>query len=270
MSPRLLPLTDDPVTRILVACALTMFAGFVMNLPAPLFDDRTLNGVSIWAKPIKFWISLSIHFATLALLAQLVSDRARRGVGLRGLIYLAVFVGLFENIYITLQAARGRASHYNYETQLESAMYGVMGISAIILVLAPVVLAIMIAARKDAAPSGLRTGAIWGLIIGPTLTLLMAGYMSMSGSHFVAAPPGATDSGGLPIVGWSTQYADMRPAHFLALHLMQAGPIAGWLADKVRPASARMAAVAVVLIGAACAIALFVIALSGRAPLGFL
>lgn len=270
MSPRLLPLADDPVTRILAACALTMFAGFIMNLPAPLFDDRTLNGVSIWAKPLKFWISLSIHFATLALLAQLVSERARRGFGLRGLIYLAVFVGLFENVYITLQAARGRASHYNFDTQLEALMYAGMGISAIILVLAPVVLGIMIAARKDAAPSGLRAGAISGLIIGPTLTLVMAGYMSMSGSHFVAAPPGATDAGGLPIVGWSTQYADMRPAHFLALHLMQAGPLAGWLADKVSPASARLAAIAVVLIGAAASIALFAIALNGQAPLGML
>lgn len=270
MSPRLLPLANDAVTRVLVACALTMLAGFVMNLPAPLFDERSLNGVGIWAKPLKFWISLSLHFATLALLVQLVSDRARRNFGLRGLIYLTVFVGLFENVYITLQAARGRASHYNFDTQLESLMYAGMGLSAIILVLAPVVIGIMIAARRDAAPSGLRSGAIWGLIIGPTLTLVMAGYMSMSGSHFVAAPPGVSDGGGLPIVGWSTKFADLRPAHFVALHLMQLGPLTGWLLDKTSPGTARPVAIGVVLTGAALSIALFAIALSGRAPLAFL
>jgi len=78
---------------------------------------------------------------------------------------------------------------------------------------------------------GLKLGAGLGLTLGFILTVALAGYMSMrSGGHWVEAP--TTDANGLPIMGWSRQGGDLRVTHFFATHLMQALPLAGFLADK--------------------------------------
>ena len=48
--------------------------------------------------------------------------------------YLVVGAALFEVLYIFLQATRVRESHFNNSTIIESVMYGLMGIGAVILV----------------------------------------------------------------------------------------------------------------------------------------
>src|SRR5262249_26968444 len=56
---------------------------------------------------------------------------------------------------------------------------------------------------------------------------------------------GAREGGpGLPVVGWSTVGGDLRVARFLALHAMQALPLAGWAVDRwlrARSAAGRVA-----------------------------
>jgi hypothetical protein len=54
--------------------------------------------------------------------------------------------------------------------------------------------------------------------------------LSSNGGHFVGVP--GAGAGTLPVFGWSTAVGDLRPAHFLALHAMQAIPLLGWLADR--------------------------------------
>ena len=62
------------------------------------------------------------------------------------------------------------------------------------------------------------------------LTLVTAGALSSNGGHFVGVP--GAGAGTVPLFGWSTSVGDLRPAHFLALHAMQALPLLGWLADR--------------------------------------
>ncbi len=38
------------------------------------FDERTLNGVSVWTKPFKFALSIAVYFATLAWFVPLLPD----------------------------------------------------------------------------------------------------------------------------------------------------------------------------------------------------
>ena len=69
----------------------------------------------------------------------------------------------------------------------------------------------------------------------------------------------------MPITGWSLTVGDLRPAHFLATHMMQAVPIFGVVAAWLLPA--RPAGIAVLVVAAAwilATFALFSIGLAGR------
>lgn len=200
---------------------------FVITFGAYAVDERVLDGISVWIKPLKFQASLALHFATLAVLAGLLEEARRRSRTFSLIVGASVAAGLFEIAYIMLQAARGRASHFNNETALESVMYALMGVGAVILVLAPLIIGVWLlrdhGRRLRADP--LRLGAALGLVVAAVSTLAVAGYMSTSGGHWVGEV--ATDVGGLPVFGWSQQVGDLRVAHFFSAHAMQVLPLAG-------------------------------------------
>lgn len=252
-----------------LSAAAFMAALFVALAPAHVFDDRLFNGAPIWDKPLKFSASLSLHFLTLAALLQVLPKERRGGIAIGFAVWTSIVSGVLEIIYIALQAMRGRASHYNYETALESQIYLAMGVGAVLLIVAAFILGLRIAGTRGERSSGLRDGAVLGLIFGPVLTLVVAGYMSQNGSHFVNAPL-ASDQGGVFLFGWSTRAPDLRPAHFFALHMMQAAPLAGWLGDRISPRAGSIAAFAAAAIFGMASIAAFAIALSGQSPLWFL
>ena len=223
-------LDDDHVTRLYVSLGLLMIASCIVFLPAMILDPRTLDNSPVWIKPQKFNLSLAVHALTLAVLVQLVPRNIRNGWALMIFSYLTALAVVFEYVYITIQAGRARRSHFNFETQLEALLYAAMGIGAVLLVLVALVLAIQIWRKGDRSRKGLWLGSIVGLSLGFAITLLFASYMS-STSRYVGAP---LEGGGavIPLFGWSREYGDLRPAHFVSLHLMQTVPLAGWLADR--------------------------------------
>ncbi|MBY0423219.1 MAG: hypothetical protein K2Q06_13010, partial [Parvularculaceae bacterium] len=230
------------------------------------------NGAGVWEKPLKFCVSLALHFFTLAALAQLLSRERRTRPVLHAVSLLSAAAAAFEIAYVAIQAARGRRSHFNFETPFEIQMYAAMGVGAVILVLVAFVLGVAIASEKSAPPSGLRSGAVLGLAVGAVLTLVVAGTMSASGSHYAGAPNlgGPSDAGGLPLFGWSTTEPDLRPAHFVALHMMQALPVIGWIFDRIAPRAARGVVLAACVVLSLFSLGLFALALAGVAPLGVL
>ncbi len=252
------------------ASAAAFMAALAIALaPAHFFDPRLFNGAPIWDKPLKFSLSLSLHFLTLAALLQILPPERRGGLAIGFAVLTSIASGVLEIFYIALQAMRGRASHYNYETALESQIYIAMGVGAVLLILAAFILGLKIARTKGDAPSGLRDGAMLGLIFGPVLTLVVAGAMSQNGSHFVNAPL-ATDQNGVFLFGWSMTDPDLRPAHFFALHMMQAAPLAGWIGDRIGPRTGSIFAFTAAALFGMLSIAAFAIALSGQSPLWFL
>ncbi len=250
------------------SAAALMAALFIALAPAQFFDERLFNGAPIWDKPLKFSLSLSLHFLTLAALLQVLPPERRGGLAIGFAVWTSIASGVLEIIYIALQAMRGRASHYNYDTALESRIYLAMGVGAVLLILAAFILGLKIAATRAERSSGLRDGAVLGLIFGPVLTLVVAGYMSQNGSHYVNSPL-ASDQGGIFLFGWSTSDPDLRPAHFFALHMMQVAPLAGWLGDRISSRAGSVAAFAAAAIFGMASIAAFAIALSGQSPLWF-
>jgi len=262
--------SNDRSTRSFLITGFFSFALLCVTAFVAYFETRTLNGINLWIKPLKFDLAIIIHSFTLAILAQQLSEKTRAGLimGIASAFYVGSAV--LENVYISVQAMRGRHSHYNFETPVESLLYAAMGIGALLLVLVPMLMGILLWRQRleNTTGSAYRFATIIGLIIGPILTIIFAGYMSMSGSHFVAAP-NASDAGGLPVVGWSTQVADLRPAHFFALHMIQIVPLAGWLSDRILPGISRVVVIVVALINVAIASLLFLNALNGH-PLPFL
>ncbi len=242
-------LDDDHVTRLYLSLGLLLIASFVVFVPAMILDQRMLDSSPVWLKPQKFNASLALHALTLAVLAQLVPRNVRNGALLMIFSYLAAGAMLFEYLYITIQAARARSSPFNFVTEIEALMYAAIGIGAVLLILVALVLAFQIWRKGDRTRQGVWLGSIIGLSLGFFTTMVFASYMSSTGRYVGAA----LDGGGaiVPILGWSREFGDLRPAHFVSLHLMQTVPLAGWLADRQAWNSKR-----VVLIVAAAQLAL--------------
>ncbi len=162
---------------------------------------------------------------------------------------------------------------FMYSTPYETTMYYLTDVGALVLVLAALVLwivlgIVLIASTRRGSWTGLRLGAALGLILGPILTTVIAGFMGVYGSHHYGAS--GSDAGGVPFFGWSTTLPDLRPAHFVATHLIQALPVVGWLAERTWPRGSRSVVWTCAALGTALGLGLFGIALSGRAPLGWL
>ena len=254
---------NDNVTRMFLALTLFLIAGFVVYLPAWLIDTRILDGAAVWTKPQKFNVSLALHFFTLAVLAKQLPREIRAGRAMTIFTYLAAGGLVFEFVYVAMQAARGRRSHFNFETSFEALMYAGMGIAAVFLIAVAAAMAVQIWRKGDRSPEtrGLRWGTMLGLSLCFITTLIFAQYMSTYG-RYVGGELGQTGAV-VPFFGWSREFGDLRPAHFVSLHLMQTLPLAGYLADRF-----KWPAIPVVLVVGgvqlALAIALFAQALSGK------
>ena len=180
--------------------------------------------------------------------------------------YLAVASMLFEIIYMSIQAGRGRRSHFNFETSFEAIMYALMGVGGVLLVTISFILGVMIwrQGNSKSATQGLFFGSVIGLVSGSVLTLVIAGYMSSTMSHLVGETCNNINSAML--LGWSRTAGDLRISHFLSTHLMQILALLGWLCDRYRlPAKSTVVICSCILIS--IAVATFIIALLGTATI---
>ena len=201
-----------------------------------LVDPRTLLGQPIWAKPLKFSVSFALYAPTLAWMISLVrGERLHRVASVAGSVVAVMSV--IEMTAIVGQAARGRASHFDVATPLDTAVWAVMGTSIAVLWVANLVIAVALlrerslpsptawAVRLGLAVSLLGMGVAF-LMVGPTGAQVVAaqttGAMPTVGAHAVGVADGGA---GLPLVGWSTTGGDLRIGHFVGLHAMQVVPL---------------------------------------------
>ena len=206
-------------------------------------DERLLNDVSVWSKPVKFQLSIILTLGTAMLLLPLLDDAARASRTIRGASLVMATASTLEITYIVLQAARGRASHFNDATPLEAILYALMGIGAVSIVAGAFVIGWMIWRRgRTDMGEGLRSGAAWGLMIGAVLTVVTAGVMSGGAitdpGHWVGGI--RSDANGLFLFGWSRTGGDLRVPHFFATHIMQGLPILGLALDRFAPDRTRI------------------------------
>ena len=204
----------------------------VMAAAAMVVDGRILDGANVWAKPLKFATSFVVYFTTLALVTDRLGATARTGWTLRIAVAAAIVAMLGEMAYISFMAGQGARSHFNFSAPIFVTMYQIMGLGSLMLVLAVAAVGVVAWRDRDAAMGpGLRLGVLTGFVGSTLLTLITAGTLASNAGHFVGVPPDGAAV--LPLFGWSASVGDLRPAHFLALHMMQAVPLLGLAVDRL-------------------------------------
>src|SRR4051794_6392281 len=157
-----------PLLALTAATAVTTLVITVLAV----MDHTQVTGVDRWLKPWKFSISITVYVLTLAWMSRLVHRHRGTALAVSGLA--AGLMGL-ELVIIVVQAARGRASHFNTATALDARLFSVMGLVIVLVWLATLVLALVLL-RERIAGAGLATGLHWGL--GITLVgMLSAAFM---------------------------------------------------------------------------------------------
>lgn len=214
-----------------ISCS--MFLAFAATIALWVVDPRTIDGVSVWAKPLKFELALAIHAGTLALVVSRLSPTLRTGIFMQGVALAFLAACSVEMGWIILQAAQGQHSHFNVSSALHRAMFSAMAFAAIIITGAAAAVASVVWRDPDfAAGAVIRAAILLGLIGGTILTLVTAFAIGGRGSPYVGNVPLLTSR--MMFTGWSLSGGDLRVSHFLATHMMQAVPIAAVLAIKVR------------------------------------
>jgi len=205
--------------------ALAFLAFFAFTYSGTLIDERLINGVSVWDKPAKFFLSLTVHMATLAWGLSLLSPSERNSPAIIRATRIFLAAAIFEMGYITYRAALGEPSHFNTTTTVSTVMYALMGLGAVTLAAVTAFIGWRILKHAEGSTVAFAVGL--GFILGGLLAVAFGGYMSQQGGHWVGGV--ASDATGLPFFHWSTTGGDLRVAHFFGLHAMQALPLAGYL-----------------------------------------
>ena len=201
----------------------------VALIPLWILDSRQLLGVSVWEKPIKFYISVAIFSFTYSWLSSFLT-RGGRWVRLTGLV-IAVSLAV-EIVIILAMASLGETSHFNVSTPTAIAIWSIMATFISIVLFSTIFISLMILFQKQQefnlklalALGSINTAVGMGLaylMTWPTATQL-ANYQGIAGAHAV----GVSDGGpGLPFLGWSTVAGDLRVGHFFGLHSIQVAAI---------------------------------------------
>ena len=138
------------------------------------------------------------------------------------LIIITLFI---EGFLITMQSVRGVPSHFNTADSFNAMVFNVMGIAIVVFTSTAIYAEWLFFKQKRFS---IQASYLWGIRLGLLFFIvfsLEAGFMLSRLSHSVGGPDGGS---GLPFLNWSTQYGDLRIAHFLGMHSLQLLPLAGY------------------------------------------
>lgn len=226
--------------RIFGLVSVTMVAGIVMTVGLWAVDARTIDGgISIWAKPLKFELALALHAGTLAIVVARLGPQHRASAVMQAVAVVFLAACIVEMGWIIAQAAQGRHSHFNDSTALDRAMFTAMAACAAIITGTAGAVALIVwrdKAYSAAAPA--KAGIVLGLMGGMVLTLVTAFAIGGRGGPYIGDVP-PIDARML-FTGWSRIGGDLRVAHFLATHMIQAVPIVAIFTTLSAPKRAAM------------------------------
>jgi len=190
-----------------------------------LIDDRTLTGVNVWLKPLKFSVSTAIYIFSVGYFTHLYNyGKTKKAI----INHITSWTLSIELSIIVMQGARGVLSHYNMSSPLDGILYAIMGIFIGINVMIMVLFFIDTMRRKPDV-SYTMLGALlvgWFSILYGSY---VGGQMIAQLSHNVGVADGGS---GLPLVNWSLNGGDLRVAHFFGIHGIQVIPGVAYLLTR--------------------------------------
>ncbi len=223
-----------------------------------LIDNRTLNNVNVWLKPIKFAISIGIFSWTMAWLLGYLPESSTKNT----VVWAIIVTMVIETVCIAGQAGRGMLSHFNISSPINGAVYALMGIAIGVNTFA---VAVVLRLFFQETTIDAETTYLWAIRCALCIFIVasLQGYL-MGGrlQHSVGAPDGTF---GLPFLAWSRSVGDLRVMHFIGLHAIQVLPLLGFfLARMFAPSTATpLVLVASLVYALVCGFAL-VQALAGQ------
>jgi hypothetical protein len=191
---------------------------FFLLLAPYLLDPREVLGINPWIKPMKFSISIGIYAWTIGwMMFDLPNSR-------RWIKALSILIGssmLIEIAVILYQASRAVPSHFNTSTIFDSILFGIMGLMILANTIAVIVILVLYFLKKPRLDPAYLMAVRIGMVI-----FLVSSYIGKMMIDNKAHSIGGSDGGsGLPFVNWSTEFGDLRVAHFLGLHALQFIPL---------------------------------------------
>jgi hypothetical protein len=222
--------------------ALCLAALIAPTVVAMTLDGRTLAGVNVWIKPLRFEVALTVYLATLAWFAGWLPQGVTATRWYRIYSACVVCAIVAEMIWIGGAASLGIASHFNESSPILAWTYRLMGGLAVLLTSSALLYGILILRNRNSRlDPAFKLSVGLGLVLTFVLTVAVAGYMASSGGHFVGSS--STHASEAPLMGWARDRGDLRVAHFFATHAMHFIPAFGFLAALALPASVANRAV---------------------------
>ncbi|WP_052732903.1 hypothetical protein [Hymenobacter terrenus] len=222
------------------------------------FDQRLVTGALVWLKPLKFSLSVIAFTWTLGVLLADLPGSVQRSV--RRLSLGVAMSMMVEQTIIFVQAARGTTSHYNTSSLLDASLFEVMAVFIMLNTVMTIWALYLVWRHRPHGPAGY----VWGVRLGLLLFIissLLGSMMIHLNQHTVGAPDGGP---GLPGLGWSTHAGDLRAAHFLGMHALQAVPLLGWFLARRMPRRAVLFTWLGAALYAGGVAGLFALAMAGR------
>jgi len=234
--------TVKTASPILFAIVLIHLVGAVVCIGGLFIDERTLMGVNVWIKPLKFCISGAIYIFTVGFLMTKYPYSTRKKNILNNIVSWTL---LLEIGIIFYQAARGVKSHYNEDSLFDGLLFAAMGILIAINVLLMILFAFDAARLRLKVAKPIQVAIFMGWVV-VIVGSWIGGQMISQMAHNV----GIADGGeGLPLVNWSTVAGDLRIAHFFGLHGIQIIPLFALILSRKWKTSTKNQIISVVVFG---------------------
>ena len=182
------------------------------------FKPIDFAGTNAWYKPIKFTLSTAI----LAFSVGWYSGYLPNGRDIDVVSWIILITLAFEVLYITWQASKGQASHYNQSSPFYAFMFSLMAMAASIATIAVGYIGIKFFTYPIDNIPGYY---LWAIRFGFILFVIFSfeGFvMGAKMSHTVGAEDGVK---GVPFLNWSISHGDLRIAHFIGMHALQVLPL---------------------------------------------
>ncbi|WP_431158255.1 hypothetical protein [Winogradskyella poriferorum] len=185
------------------------------------FKPIEFAGTNAWYKPIKFTLSTAI----LSFSVGWYTGYLKPSSDINVMNWVIIITLAFEVIYITWQASKGQASHYNQSSPFYAFMFSMMALAATIATIAVGYIGIKFFSYSI---NDIPNYYLWAIRFGFILFVIFSfeGFvMGAKMSHTVGAQDGVK---GLPFLNWSVSYGDLRISHFIGMHALQVLPLVAW------------------------------------------